>query len=384
MDFVAWNSRILPYFAGIGTMGMSPFVRTVHVFAVWMIVSTGTLHSTAWCADQQSEINGFVERWKTASAAIGTARVKCNHFSFSAHHSPDSDIHLEKAVESSLTPDEFRLVVREKLLPLVGKAHAFESMQQVIEAFLKTTGRGIGSEIDLYWSELAIVEDGAVIKNDEQYSQNHSIRKLMSDKLVSYDAHENLGLIEESEGRLDVYSVRNLRFVPDNIPLSSIATLKLKHIEGNHKARIFGHGVEIDFEPDSGFITHLVAFDESTGAVVSEVIQALPKKFAGGVEAPSISASASYVIDQNGEPRLHVADVFIIRTAEFNQKIAPSELGVPAPQGATIRDLTVSDRAELLQHELVAEHDVADISLLFLPPVKRVPSAVQPATLPNR
>jgi len=284
-------------------------------------------------------------------------------------------VDTEVAVASSLTTEEFRDLFKNRLLPIVGKADSFAALQSAVTAFLASTGKVNGEDIAVNWSELNIVQDGAVVKNDEQFVANRSIRKLDLDRFAYYESKLNMAVIEDSGSRGDIFSIDDLRFAEEYIPRPDDEPLKIETLPQDHQSKLIGQGFEITFDVKSAFASHLVGFVDGSRVPSKEIYQALPRRFRGNVELPSISATVNYEISREGTAKLYSADLFVIEDAELNHQLEPSALNVPVPKGTVLSDVTKPDRTDLFVRKLTAESDIADVMSTVFPPIDMAPTA---------
>ncbi len=323
---------------------------------------SGFMHPSI--AGDGDRVKDIIRRWEMASTAIKTAKVKCFHANLSAHFPDDDEISTEKAVETSLTSEQFRVLFQDKLVPLVGSPDVYPAMKREVSEFVKKTGKA-----DIVWSELRIVQDGPAARNDERYAVNRFLRLSTPKRCYSYDAGSSTAFISDN-GRNDgislesAHTARELRFTPV-IQTSVAEQMKVEILTPGHQARLVGEGGEIFFETQSGFVTHAVLRNGPNGTIQREFWQALPRKYRGDVEMPSISATITYQNTAKGEPRLDDADIFVIEAAEFNQEIPPADLTLPVPKGTSIEDWTGSTGP------LTTDEDIANLASFVFPAVRR-------------
>ena len=134
------------------------------------------------------------------------------------------------------------------------------------------------------------------------------------------------------------------------------------------RARLSTPECEVLCDAKTGFVMHALSSDEAK-KVFAEVWQAQPKRFPGGIELPMISADITYSNDFEGQPKIYHADLFVIVSAEFNQKIAPDELNLPVPIGTDVRDLTQPGVKKQHQRQFNASDDIPDVMSVVFPPI---------------
>lgn len=346
------------------------FLRVVCLFCTVVVSS-----QTVALATEPPQVAELIKRWQAASVPVKTAKVKCFHLALNAYLGEEATDDVSGFVDSSLTSEQFRILFQDKLVPLVGSEDQYVALQLATTAFMQSLRKVNDKDVNYYWSELTIVQDGSVSMNDEKYQQNRSIRKNTAKIYADYESSVNEATISDSDSGDnmvwgDMRSVDELRFTPEFVSSRDIDKLNPRISSAGGKSKLSGLGFEVSFDSESKFVTYLAGFEEDRQKVHVEEWYALPKRFPGGIELPLISANVSYAKNEKGQSRVYMSDIFVIESAEVNQKISASELNLPVPKGTTIRDATEPKRTKRLKRSLIADQDIVDVTSIEFPPIR--------------
>ena len=329
---------------------------------VCAVFSLGSLAGLSHADDRAAKLE-ILRRWTAEAAAIKTAKIKCLH----AKLSPAAGTELarvppEDGIEDSLTSEEFRVLFQEHLVPLAGRPKAREALERAVETCIAEAGR----KLDALWSELEIVQDGENVRNDEVYSKTRNVRLVTPERFYSYESSLNAAMIG---GRNSMFAhartTRDLKFAPDSAPPDGVDQVQLIPSVADQEAKLVAPGAEIVFDSTTGFVKYLVASDAEAGGIFYENRQALPCEWTGDVVMPTISATVRYRKTRAGESRISNVDLFVIETAEFNQKIAPADLRVAVPKGTVIGATDILpelSEAKKPAGTVTAAEDIADLA----------------------
>jgi len=352
----------------------------------WFLVGLALIGTRAealppeYVAQLPTEVAHLIRCWDSMSRSVVTSQLTCRHlvivpeFPFPA---PPAATPLEQKQQAqavwdaSLTRRDFIRLFNECLVPHVESDNWAETMTQETARLLESTN----AKVDHWWQELSIVDDGQSLRNEVRFDGGETdcrVRKIEGE--LWYESDANQATILDKPSAIRMYRHTDIRFFPEFRRTSEelLRAVLVPHATGSDAFLKIGT-TEYDVDPRTGFVLHWLVYLPPQKAPAIEIWQRTPKEFPGGVVFPVLAAHVKFVsATGDDEPRLDFANVFVLRSANFNEEISQEHFKVAAPKGAVIANLTDEVRARTEVITVKAESDLPDITTVPFPARPRI------------